>query len=47
LSGAWLKIAKKGSGVASVSKQAAIDVTLCHGWIDGQIGKFDEQNCTG
>ncbi len=35
--GAWLKLAKAGSGIASVSKQEAIDVALCHGWIDGQL----------
>lgn len=34
--GLWLLIAKKGSGVASVSYAEALDVALCHGWIDGQ-----------
>jgi uncharacterized protein YdeI (YjbR/CyaY-like superfamily) len=41
--GVWLKIAKKESGQASVSYQAALEVALCFGWIDGQKGKFDEQ----
>jgi uncharacterized protein YdeI (YjbR/CyaY-like superfamily) len=40
--GVWLKLAKKESGVASVSKAEAIETALCHGWIDGQIDKFDE-----
>ena len=41
LKGLWLKIAKAGSGIATVSKQGAIDGALCHGWIDGQLDKFD------
>ena len=39
--GVWLKLAKAASGIASVSKQQAIDGALCHGWIDGQLDKFD------
>src|SRR5207244_8775078 len=39
--GLWLKLAKKGSGVDSVSQQDAIDAAVCHGWIDGQLDKFD------
>lgn len=41
--GAWFKFAKQGSGVASVSKSEAIDAALCHGWIDGQLDKYDAQ----
>src|SRR5882757_1823133 len=41
--GLWLKLAKKASGVASVSKQEAIDAALCHGWIDSQLDSFDEK----
>ena len=40
--GLWLKISKKGSGIASVSYAEALDVALCYGWIDGQKGRFDE-----
>ena len=40
--GLWLKLAKKSSGVASVSRQEAIDTALCHGWIDGQLDSFDD-----
>ncbi|MGL6046461.1 MAG: YdeI/OmpD-associated family protein [Vogesella sp.] len=40
--GIWLKLAKKGSGIPSVSRAEAIDVALCHGWIDGQQQPFDE-----
>lgn len=41
-SGVWLKIAKKGSGIESVSYAEALNVALCYGWIDGQKGSFDE-----
>lgn len=41
--GLWLKLAKQGSGIASVSKAAAIEVALCHGWIDGQLNPYDER----
>jgi uncharacterized protein YdeI (YjbR/CyaY-like superfamily) len=40
--GLWIKFAKAGSGVASVSKAEAIDAALCHGWIDGQLDKYDD-----
>ncbi|WP_081420340.1 YdeI/OmpD-associated family protein [Pseudoxanthomonas sp. Root630] len=41
--GVWLKIAKKASGITSVSYAEALDVALCHGWIDGQKKGFDAQ----
>jgi uncharacterized protein YdeI (YjbR/CyaY-like superfamily) len=34
-SGIWLRLAKKGSDKASVSRAEALDAALCHGWIDG------------
>jgi uncharacterized protein YdeI (YjbR/CyaY-like superfamily) len=40
--GLWLKLAKKSSGIASVSRQEAVDAALCHGWIDGQLDAFDD-----
>jgi uncharacterized protein YdeI (YjbR/CyaY-like superfamily) len=39
--GLWLKLAKQGAGVSSVGKQEAIEVALCHGWIDGQLNPYD------
>ena len=41
--GIWLKIAKKETGIASVSYAEALEIALCFGWIDGQKAKFDEQ----
>jgi uncharacterized protein YdeI (YjbR/CyaY-like superfamily) len=29
----WIKIAKKTSGIASVTSDEAVDVGLCYGWI--------------
>jgi uncharacterized protein YdeI (YjbR/CyaY-like superfamily) len=40
--GAWLKIAKKGSGATTLSIEQAIEVALCHGWIDGLRHGLDE-----
>ncbi len=40
--GIWLKIAKKGSGVKSVTYGEALELALCFGWIDSQKKGFDE-----
>jgi uncharacterized protein YdeI (YjbR/CyaY-like superfamily) len=40
--GVWLKIAKKGSGVPSLTSDEAVDVGLCFGWISGQRKPLDE-----
>jgi uncharacterized protein YdeI (YjbR/CyaY-like superfamily) len=42
-SGLWLKIAKKGSGEASVTYAEALELALCFGWIDSQKRAFDEK----
>ena len=34
--GVWLRLAKKASGIQTVSYSEALDVALCHGWIDAQ-----------
>ena len=39
--GLWLKIAKKGSGIETVTFAEALDAALCYGWIDSQRGGFD------
>ena len=41
--GIWLKFAKKGSGVPSVTYDEALDAALCYGWIDSQKRSFDEK----
>jgi uncharacterized protein YdeI (YjbR/CyaY-like superfamily) len=42
-SGLWLKMAKKATGIPSITYEQALDVALCYGWIDGQKDSFDEQ----
>lgn len=42
--GVWLKLAKKGTGVVSLSYAEALDSALCYGWIDGQKAAFDDQH---
>jgi uncharacterized protein YdeI (YjbR/CyaY-like superfamily) len=42
-SGIWLRLAKKNSGLQSVSYAEAIDSALCYGWIDGQKRPESEQ----
>ena len=34
--GLWLRLAKKGSGLRSVTYGEALEAALCYGWIDGQ-----------
>jgi len=41
--GIWLKLAKKDSGITSVTYDEALDVALCYGWIDGQKKGFDDK----
>lgn len=40
--GVWLKLARSGSGIASVTRDEALDVALCYGWIDGQGRSLDD-----
>ncbi|MFE3187416.1 YdeI family protein [Nocardia sp. NPDC059240] len=39
--GVWILMAKKGSGIASLTEDEAVDVGLCWGWISGQRKSFD------
>jgi uncharacterized protein YdeI (YjbR/CyaY-like superfamily) len=34
--GMWLRLAKKGSDLRSVTYAEALEIALCYGWIDGQ-----------
>src|SRR5438067_822383 len=40
--GAWLKLAKKASGITTITHAEALEEALCYGWIDGQSAQFDE-----
>lgn len=40
--GLWIKLAKKGSGIPTVSADEVNDLALCHGWITGQRKGLDD-----
>jgi uncharacterized protein YdeI (YjbR/CyaY-like superfamily) len=40
--GFYLKVAKKSSGIATVSTSDAIETALCYGWIDGRVNSIDD-----
>lgn len=40
--GVWMRLAKKASGLRSVTYAEALDVALCYGWIDGLKKSHDE-----
>ena len=42
--GLWLQLAKKESGLTSITYPEAVDAALCYGWIDGQAKSFDEKS---
>ena len=42
--GVWLKLARRDGGERSVTYAEALDVALCHGWIDGRKGRIDERH---
>jgi uncharacterized protein YdeI (YjbR/CyaY-like superfamily) len=39
---AWLRIAKRHSGIALITISGALDVALCYGWIDGRRRTCDD-----
>ncbi len=41
--GVWIELAKKDSGLTSVSRAEALEVALCHGWIDSQSTSIDDK----
>ncbi|MEO8758468.1 MAG: YdeI/OmpD-associated family protein [Devosia sp.] len=40
----WIKLHKKGSGLASVTNIEALDAALCWGWIDAIRKPFDDKS---
>jgi uncharacterized protein YdeI (YjbR/CyaY-like superfamily) len=40
--GVWIKFARKGSGIPTVTYMEALHAALCFGWIDGQARGGDE-----
>jgi uncharacterized protein YdeI (YjbR/CyaY-like superfamily) len=41
--GVWIKFAKTGSGIPTVTYAEAVEVALSYGWIDGQAKGLDER----
>jgi uncharacterized protein YdeI (YjbR/CyaY-like superfamily) len=41
--GVWLRLAKKDSGIRSVSYKEALEIALCYGWIDARKRPESEQ----
>ena len=41
--GVWLKLAKRDSGISSVTYEEALEAALCYGWIDGQKKGFNDK----
>jgi uncharacterized protein YdeI (YjbR/CyaY-like superfamily) len=41
--GVWVKMAKRASGIPTVTHAEALESALCYGWIDGQRNRFDDQ----
>jgi uncharacterized protein YdeI (YjbR/CyaY-like superfamily) len=40
----WIKLHKKGSGLATVTNVEALDAALCWGWIDAIRKSFDDKS---
>jgi uncharacterized protein YdeI (YjbR/CyaY-like superfamily) len=40
--GCYVRLAKKGSGIASVTYAELVESCLCSGWIDGRSNRLDE-----
>ena len=40
--GLWVKLAKKGSGIASISFPEALEVAMCFGWVDSKLHGYDD-----
>jgi uncharacterized protein YdeI (YjbR/CyaY-like superfamily) len=40
--GVWIKIAKKATGIPTVTHAQALEEALCYGWIDGQRNPYDD-----
>lgn len=42
--GVWVKVAKAGSGIPSVTSDELVDAGLCFGWISGQRRGLDDRH---
>jgi uncharacterized protein YdeI (YjbR/CyaY-like superfamily) len=42
--GVWVRLAKKGSGLTTLTCEQAVEGALCYGWIDGLKKSYDKQS---
>jgi uncharacterized protein YdeI (YjbR/CyaY-like superfamily) len=42
--GVWVKFAKGGTGIRSITLPEATEVALCFGWIDSREHRYDDQH---
>jgi len=42
--GVWLRLARKGAGLTSMTSDETVDVGLCHGWISAVRRRCDEHS---
>ncbi|MFC8916891.1 YdeI family protein [Streptomyces sp. NPDC047821] len=42
--GVWIRVAKKNSGIPSVTSDELVDIGLCYGWISGQRRSLDAKH---
>jgi uncharacterized protein YdeI (YjbR/CyaY-like superfamily) len=42
--GLWLQLAKKASGIPSITYAQAVEVALCYGWIDSLKKSYDDNS---
>ena len=42
--GVWLQLARKGTTLRSLSYAEAVEVALCHGWIDSLSRRHDDRS---
>jgi uncharacterized protein YdeI (YjbR/CyaY-like superfamily) len=41
--GIWIRMARKGTGLPSITWKEIVEVALCYGWIDGQSRRIDDR----
>ncbi|KAL4995875.1 hypothetical protein BDV10DRAFT_187601 [Aspergillus recurvatus] len=41
--GIYVKLARKSSGIPSITAPQAVEVALCYGWIDGRASSLDDK----
>ena len=41
--GVWIRMAREGSEIVSITYDHAVEVALCYGWIDGQKKPIDDE----